>query len=280
MSDIRIDSWGQLQDELFRGSWNEAISRYRSPYVFRGLSDVSYGLETSLMRLGGPYWQLEKHLLRNFRKYAQASMGDKPDSLWHLLTMAQHHGLPTRLMDWTYSPYIALHFALANLKRFDTDGVIWSVDFAKAHQLLPQTFKDQLASEGAQAFTVDLLTSQGRKEQECRPKEKAFHQYVQTMTQFENQGETGEFLLFFEPPSIDERIVNQYALFSVMPNSRRVVDDWLNQHPNLFRRIIIPAAIKWECRDKLDQCNITERVLFPGLDGLSSWLKRQYSPKT
>ncbi len=280
MSDIRIDSWGQLQDELFRGSWNEAISRYRSPYVFRGLSDVSYGLETSLMRLGGPYWQLEKHLLRNFRKYAQASMGDKPDSLWHLLTMAQHHGLPTRLMDWTYSPYIALHFALANLKRFDTDGVIWSVDFAKAHQLLPQTFKDQLASEGAQAFTVDLLTSQGRKEQECRPKEKAFHQYVQTMTQFEDQGETGEFLLFFEPPSIDERIVNQYALFSVMPNSRRVVDDWLNQHPNLFRRIIIPASLKWECRDKLDQSNITERVLFPGLDGLSSWLKRQYSPKT
>ncbi len=280
MSDIRIDSWGQLQDELFRGSWNEAISRYRSPYVFRGLSDVSYGLETSLMRLGGPYWQLEKHLLRNFRKYAQASMGDKPDSLWHLLTMAQHHGLPTRLMDWTYSPYIALHFALANLKRFDTDGVIWSVDFAKAHQLLPQTFKDQLASEGAQAFTVDLLTSQGRKEQECRPGEKAFHQYVQTMTQFEDQGETGEFLLFFEPPSIDERIVNQYALFSVMPNSRRVVDDWLNQHPNLFRRIIIPASLKWECRDKLDQSNITERVLFPGLDGLSSWLKRQYSPKT
>ncbi len=280
MSDIRIDSWGQLQDELFRGSWNEAISRYRSPYVFRGLSDVSYGLETSLMRLGGPYWQLEKHLLRNFRKYAQASMGEKPDSLWHLLTMAQHHGLPTRLMDWTYSPYIALHFALANLKRFDTDGVIWSVDFAKAHQLLPQTFKEQLASEGAQAFTVDLLTSQGRKEQECRPGEKAFHQYVQTMTQFEDQGETGEFLLFFEPPSIDERIVNQYALFSVMPNSRRVVDDWLNQHPNLFRRIIIPASLKWECRDKLDQSNITERVLFPGLDGLSSWLKRQYSPKT
>lgn len=284
MSDIRIDSWSQLQDELFQGSWNEAISRYRSPYVFRGLSDVSYRLETSLMRLRGPYWQLEKHLLRNFRKYAQASMVGKPvgqpDSLWHLLAMAQHHGLPTRLMDWTYSPYIALHFALANLERFDTDGVIWSVDFEKAHQLLPQTFKEQLASEGAQAFTVDLLTSQGRQDHESCSGEKAFQEYVQTMTQFEDQGKVGEFLLFFEPPSIDERIVNQYALFSVMPNSRRVVDDWLNHHPELFRRIIIPAGIKWECRDKLDQCNITERVLFPGLDGLSSWLKRQYSPKT
>jgi hypothetical protein len=57
------------------------------------------------------------------------------------------------------------------------------------------------------------------------------------------------------------------------------LDQWLARHPRIWRRIIIPADLKWELRDKLDQANITERVLFPGLDGLSSWLKRQYSPK-
>lgn len=64
-----------------------------------------------------------------------------------------------------------------------------------------------------------------------------------------------------------------------MPDAGRALDSWLNLHPHLWRRIIIPAALKWEIRDKLDQANITERVLFPGLDGLSRWLKRQYSPK-
>src|SRR5690606_10018381 len=109
--------------------------------------------------------------------------------------------------------------------------------------------------------------------------ESSFHKAIETLRIFDALGEEREFLLFFEPPSIDDRIVNQYALFSILPNNRRRVDEWLAAHPELYRRLIIPADLKWECRDKLDQCNITERVLFPGLDGLSSWLRRHYSPK-
>ena len=71
----------------------------------------------------------------------------------------------------------------------------------------------------------------------------------------------------------------QYALFSMLSNPRAMLDVWLQSHPDLYRRIVVPAELKWEIRDRLDQANITERVLFPGLDGLSSWLKRQYSSK-
>ncbi len=66
-----------------------------------------------------------------------------------------------------------------------------------------------------------------------------------------------------------------------MPDPHAILDYWLEEQPeeNAHCKIIIPAGVKWEIRDKLDQANITERVRFPGLDGLSSWLKRYYSPK-
>ena len=261
MQEITVTSWAHLQDELFEDAWNSDLGRFRSRYAFRGLSDSHYRLETTLIPLGGHYAPLEPHLLRNFKKYARRSVVEQ-DSIWHWLSVAQHYGLPTRLLDWTYSPYVALHFATANITLFDQDGVIWAVNYLKSHQLLPQRLRNKLEEEGANVFTVEMLSES-----------------ISSLNEFTALG-SDDFALFFEPPSIDDRITNQFGFFSVMPDSTRSLNEWLAQHPHLWRRIIIPSALKWEIRDKLDQANITERVLFPGLDGLSSWLKRQYSPKS
>jgi hypothetical protein len=83
-------------------------------------------------------------------------------------------------------------------------------------------------------------------------------------------------LLFLEPPSLDQRIVTQYALFSLLTRADADMQQWVDRHPDLCKRVVIPAAIKWEIRDKLDQANVTERVLYPGLDGLCRWLRRYY----
>lgn len=260
MADIRVKSWNELQDALYISSWDQDIGRYRSRFAYRGLSDQSYALKTTLIRLGGPYAELERHLLRNFKKYAHRSVVER-DALWHWLSVAQHYGLPTRLLDWTYSPLIALHFATANIHKFDRDGVIWAVNYRRAHQLLPERLRSKLNDEGANVFTVEMLT-----------------ETVSSLTEFETEDEL-DAVIFFEPPSIDDRIVNQYAFFSVMADPQRILNDWLRQHPSLWHRIVIPAELKWEVRDKLDQANINERVMFPGLDGLSHWLTRHYSPR-
>ena len=261
METLVASSWDDLQDQLFADSWNEEIGRFRSRFAFRGLSDSNYRLETTLIRLGGQYAELERHMLRNFKKYAHRSVVER-DSLWHWLSVAQHHGLPTRLLDWTYSPFIAMHFATANIEKFDTDGVIWAVNYVKTHEMLPRKIKEKLEKEGANVLTVDFLLEE-----------------INSLHELDVLADD-KVAIFFEPPSIDDRIVNQYAFCSVMTDPCMVLDDWLKTYPWISRKIIIPASLKWEIRDKLDQSNINERVLFPGLDGLSSWLKRHYSQKT
>ena len=260
MNDIRIASWNEFNDHLYKGSWQESIGRFRSNYAFRGVSNASYDLITSLMRLGQDAPEMEPHLLRNFRKYAQRSAVPY-DSVWNWLTLAQHHGLPTRLLDWTFSPFVAMHFATTDLNSYDQDASIWCIDFVQTKHLLPPGLKEILEDEGSNVFTVEML-----------------NRVAGSLEDFDNLAHD-DFVIFFEPPSIDERIINQYALFSLMSSPSANLGCWLQDHPNLFRRIIIPAELKWEIRDKLDQANITERVLFPGLDGLSEWLKRQYTPK-
>ena len=260
MHEVRVSSWCDLQEALFQESWNQDLGRYRSRYAYRGLSNADYKLKTTLIRLQGTYWELEHHALRNFRKYAHRSVVQR-DSVWHWLSVAQHYGLPTRLLDWTYSPLIAAHFATANIEKFDIDGGIWAVNYEKVHRLLPEKLRYQLENEGANVFDVEMLSESV----ESLPRLSSLSDEV--------------IMIFFEPPSIDDRIINQFAFFSIMSDSTSVMDDWLKAHPEVWRKIIIPADLKWEIRDKLDQANITERVLFPGLDGLSSTLKRQYSPK-
>ena len=260
MEERRIETWAELHEEMFADSWNKELGLHRSSFAFRGRWNADDDLGTSLVRLGGDSATLEGHLLRAFRKYA--SRGAVPvDSLWNWLALGQHHGLPTRLLDWTYSPYVALHFATAKRERYDQDGAVWMIDYRSAHEETPSPLRERLADEGADVFTTEML---GR--------------VASGLRELDELGD--DFVVFVEPPSFDDRIVNQYALFSLMSRADASLDRWLEKRPQLGRRLVIPAELKWEIRDKLDQANITERVLFPGLDGVSRWVARYYAPRT
>lgn len=254
-------SWTDIIEELYAGSWNAALQRFRSPFAFRGLSRADHSLSSSLVRLssgGAATARLEMALLRNFRKYAHAERAHA-DSIWHWLALAQHRGLPTRLLDWTYSPLVALHFATEHPEDFDTDGAVWCVNFVQANRRLPSRLKKILEQEGSETLTVEMLGG------------------FATLREFDALARD-PFLVFMEPPAIDRRILNQFALFSLMSSPTAKMDEWLRQRPDLCRLVIVPSSLKWEIRDKLDQANVNERILFPDLDGLSRWLTRYYLP--
>ena len=90
----------------------ELGGRYRDQYICRGEPDANFVMSTSLRRNCKEKSRLlEAHVLRNFTKYAILEEPTIGGSVWQQMMLGQHHGLPTRLLDWSFSPLMALHFA-------------------------------------------------------------------------------------------------------------------------------------------------------------------------
>lgn len=250
---------------LTEQNYNRMIDRNRSSYLYRGMPDASFHLTTSLRQnCKQQSKNIEPSILRNFTKYAANSDPTIGSSVWRQMILGQHHGLPTRLLDWSYSPLIALNFAVTEQKLTHMDRhdcAVWRMDMAELHSMLPQTYQDIRRANKSTAFTVDML-------KEVAP---TLQQYDRDMGDHS--------MVVIEPPSLDPRIVNQYSFFSVIPSEMENIEEYLFTHTEHTVKYIIKKELRWRIRDMLDQLNINERIVFPGLDGLSAWLARYYYVK-
>ncbi len=269
--EIRVTSWNQLISELHSRNIvqfnpNEG-DHLRSPYFFRGMDCANWDLVTSLQRLPRKATTqpriVERALIRAFRKYASAGSFDER-SEWYVLAVAQHNGLPTRCLDWTFSPLVAAHFACGDERYKNNDGSIWCLHGGILREINAQNNAQAASLRGiALAYDTRLL-------------ENSF----KDLDDLDMSYPGGELMLLWEPPSLDLRIANQSGLLTIMNNCIASQDAFLQTHctvhPDLIVRIVISAAMKSEAREMLDQNNISERTLFPGLPGLCSYLKRYY----
>ena len=258
MKEIRINSFEELNDLVFKGCYDQKTNRYRNNFVYRGLSDADYPLISSLNRVCGHDLSLEDSLIRNFRKYGYADLRPN-DSFWQIVATGQHFGLPTRLLDWTYSPLVAAHFVTVNTDAYDKDGVIYAIDVEESMKTLPKALKDELTKSRSSSFTISMLEKHAKNFKELEKLSKK------------------PFFLFYEPASEDNRMINQYSLFSLCSDPSLTIDKLIDTKKSSMYKIIIPKEIKLEIRDKLDYINISERVIFPGLDSVCSWISRRYA---
>lgn len=271
IKEIHVKNWNELISTLHSNNIVQHQpyegNHYRSPYLFRGMDDARWELQTSLERL--PRQQtantrlLESSLIRSFRKYANAGAFDEK-SEWYVLAVAQHNGLPTRCLDWTSSPLVATHFACGNEVHKNSDGAIWCLHSGILRDInIDNNTKQKNLTGVAWLYDTRLL-------------EKDY----QTINELDATHIDGDMMLLWEPPSLDARIANQSGLFSIMNSCNLSHMDFLksyiNKYPDLLIKIIIDSSMKSEAREMLDQNNISEKTLFPGLPGLCSWLRRYY----
>lgn len=101
----------------------------RGAWIFRGHSHSGYQLVPSVGRLrhtSRSRAKLESSLLATFERQALPHLTSTPRNKWEWLSLAQHHGLPTRLLDWTFNPLVALYFAVED--NLDQDAVIFALN--------------------------------------------------------------------------------------------------------------------------------------------------------
>ena len=239
--------------------------RYRGYYLYRGLPNSSFELKTSLQRNCDTRSAiLEKAVLNNFAKYTATEAEVDTESVWRRMILGQHHGLPTRLLDWTHSPFVGLNFATSDSDMHNLDKndcVLWRIDIADLHEKLPKEFQYVMKKEGATVFSVDML-----------------NEATDSLEKYDEITE-GKSMVIMEPPSIDPRIINQYAFFSVIPGNVTNIEEFLDKYTDNTVKYIISKDLKWRIRDFLDEANISERTIYPGLDGICKWLARHYYVK-
>ena len=263
--EVRVSTLEELMPLLSEQEYRPDLGRNRSPYVYRGMTNSAFQMVTSLKRNCRQLQQtLEPAILKNFAKYAVIEDPGVAHSVWRQMILGQHHGLPTRLLDWTQSALVALHFAvseddLAHME--DHDCMVWRVDIRELHALLPEPYQQVMRQYQAEVFSVDMLG--------CA---------AQSLEQYDRDlGDGG--MVVLEPPSINARIVNQYAFFTVVPMGMENVEEFLDRCTEHTVKYVIDRKLRWRVRDMLDQLNMSERIVYPGLDGLSRWIARHYFVK-
>jgi hypothetical protein len=234
--------------------------RFWQPW-FRGLGDVNWELQPRLYRVNREINQLldeEEELRSEFRRRGmQLISGERPPQSefeWYFLM--QHHGVHTRLLDWTDGSLTALYFAVEPFAQRDTekhDAVVWMLD---PSWLNKKTFRKRDDAEGVALPEWDLSK-----------------EYLPVI--FEGNRLRRTFPIAIDPSHISKRVAVQRSRFLIFGNKRdglmKVARATTN--PRLIQLRIAYDAIR-PIQKQLETCGITRATVFPDLDGLSRELRR------
>jgi len=261
---ISVRTLGELLDHCTPAEPDPRTGRRRDTGVYRGAFDAARPLLTSLDRLGGvdpprTKTQLEANVLRNFVRYARPHVDQAtPAGDWDNLVMAQHYGAPTRLLDWSYSPLVAAHFATRDVRRRgDYTPAVWRLDWQRLHDCFGFPHLALLTQELERLLGGD------------RP---------MTPWRLFDDGADRPFACLVEPPSLDARIVVQAATFTLCSDKTRSFDAFLAEHglEDALTAFVFEPDETTRVRDQLDMVGFDERRLFPDLEGVGAALRRYY----
>lgn len=240
---------------LHWGNWTS----HTHPW-FRGQSDASWPLIPRLYRASSEHTNLERELVRDFRLRASAFLERQSGSNLELLFVMQHHGMPTRLLDWTESHLAALFFAVVD-ERVESDAAVWILG--------PAGLNESAGSDGpgnrVPMSTASIFDNYILSDLDANPVVRTVRAVVP---------------LAVRPSRSTPRIVAQKGMFTIHGSDSTSLDERCagpRNNGKLLDRIIVPAEHRKRMKKELLLAGVSYSSLFPDLDGLCREIQYRYS---
>lgn len=268
---LRPDSWSEAK----------AIGSNLLLWGFRGQSDARWPLTTSIERKAktakknlSSLWITEQAMLSDFKRYAHAHIDrlPEPDAITDWLSLIQHHGGPTRMLDFTHSFYVAAFFAVEQASQ---DAVVWAADIFNVHYgaSVALGFENGGTWDGIRkkntAQCEEALRSKKDIPTVIPAEPDQMHQRVWS--------QQGFFMVCLSLKKTFEYCLAKTLNFpvasfrsnEVTPWNRRTENRVHSDGPNRFPliKIVLKRDLHIDILRDLNAMNINSATLFPGLDG-------------
>lgn len=268
----------------------------RRAWLFRGHRTASYVLEPSIEREAHgkriSWVALESEMLSEFTVKARLHMSHvqlpPPEEKLSWLAIMQHYGIPTRLLDFTFSPYVALYFALRGRERFCAAAPeVWAFDQVAldeaASKLSRKADRETTGPTRGKKVSLDpkdFATDKDVLRQESLRREKILsnaltpsnhHRYF-----FNKRGLVASAL----PPVENQRLSSQQGAFLFSGAEKLTFEQSLSQMMSTYKgewckRFQLTWEVLAEAEERLFQMNIHDLSLFPDVEGLAGFIRQK-----
>lgn len=257
-------------DEIRVSSIEELISHLNAlpnHYVYRGHADASWSLQSSLERILASHWpkegtrKFEDYTLQKFKQkfhlFDRENARPKHKLGW--LALMQHYGVPTRLLDFTESPYVALYFAIEGYAgQGEGDFAVYAIDYKGLMDVSIQIVRKKVPS--FPSTQEELYASQ----------EYSFDKVIDKQKY--------PIVLIAEPTLSNSRLHRQAGSFLLAGDSRRRIEDILaskDYSGTTIRKYIISHRFYKSIFALLRKMNLTSSSVYGDLSGLALAIKME-----